>query len=180
MLYLFLADGFEEIEALATLDIIRRAGLDIATVGVTGSCVKGSHNISVLTDLGLDDITTNELDGVILPGGLPGTTNLENCNKVCEYVEYAYSNGLLVSAICAAPSILGHMGILRGKNATCFPGFEKELSGAICSGDYVVRQDNVITAKGAGVAIDFGLKIVEYFKGTDISNELRKTMQCVR
>lgn len=180
MLYMFLADGFEEIEALATLDIIRRGGIEIKTVGVTGATVTGSHNISVLADLSSDDLTTNDLVGVILPGGLPGTTNLENSQKVCEYVEYSNNNELLVSAICAAPSILGHMGILENKNATCYPGFEAELKGAVCKGEFVVQHGNVITAKGAGAALEFGLKIVEYFKGTEFSEELRKTMQCVR
>lgn len=180
MLYMFLADGFEEIEALATLDIIRRANIEIATVGVTGDIVTGSHNISVKADVKIDDITAAGLEGVILPGGLPGTTYLDNSDKVCEFTQYANNNGLLVSAICAAPSVLGRLGILKGKNATCFPGFEDRLTDAQCTGEYVVRDGNVITGRGAGAAIDFGLKIVEYFKGAQISNELRKTMQCAQ
>ena len=180
MLYMFLADGFEEIEALATLDIIRRAGLEIKTVGVTGDIITGSHGISVLSDCVTGDITADKLDGVILPGGLPGTTNLEKDKIVCEYIEISNNGGLLIAAICAAPSILGHMGILNGKKATCFPGFEDELKGALCSEEFVVQHGNIITAKGAGAALDFGLMIVEYFKGTDFSEELRKTMQCVR
>ncbi len=180
MIYMFLADGFEEIEALATLDIIRRAGIEIKTVGVTGDRVIGSHNIEVMADLKLGEISFDNLLGVILPGGLPGTTNLEKCPQVIKFVEYSANNGLLVAAICAAPSVLGHLNLLNGKNATCFPGFETELLGARVCADSVVCDGNFITGKGAGAAIDFGLKIVEYFKGSDISNELRKSMQCVR
>ena len=111
---------------------------------------------------------------------MPGTTNLQNSATVCEFAEFANSQGLLVSAICAAPSVLGGLGILRGKKATCYPGFEDKLTGADCSEDYVVCDGNVITGKGAGAAIDFGLKIVEYFKGSQVSDELRKSMQCAR
>ncbi len=180
MIYMFLAEGFEEIEALATLDIIRRAGIEIKTVGVTGCEITGSHNITVIADIGLQDITFDNLSGVILPGGLPGTTNLESTPEVIKFVEYAAGSGLLVAAICAAPSVLGHMQLLKGIKATCFPGFEIELHGAEVSAEYVVADGNFITGKGAGAAIDFGLKIVEYFKGDEISKELRKTMQCVR
>ena len=180
MLYMFLAEGFEEIEALATLDVIRRADIKIQTVGVTGDVVIGSHGISVMADVGLDDIEYEGLEGIVLPGGLPGTTNLESCDKVIEYTEYAFDNSLMVSAICAAPSILGHLGILKGKKATCYPGYEPELTGATATDEFVVRDDNVITGKGAGAAIDFGLKIVEYFKGENDSYQLRKAMQCVR
>ena len=178
MLYMFLADGFEEIEALATLDIIRRANIEIATVGVTGENVTGAHNISVKADVNIDDINFDDLTGVILPGGLPGTTHLDNSSKVCELTVNANDRGLLVSAICAAPSVLGRLGLLKGKKATCYPGFEDKLSGAECTDEYVVRDGNIITGRGAGAAIEFGLKIVEYFKGDQISNELRKTMQC--
>ncbi len=180
MIYMFLADGFEEIEALATLDIIRRAGLEIKTVGITDGSIVGSHNINVNTDCGLKDITTENLKGVILPGGLPGTTNLGNCSEVKSYIEYSHKNSLMIAAICAAPSVLGEMGVLKGKSATCYPGFEDRLLGVEISEEYVVRDGNIITAKGAGVALDFGLKIVEYFKGAEISDELRKNMQCVR
>ena len=178
MLYMFLADGFEEIEALATLDIIRRANIEIATVGVTGDIVTGSHNISVKADVKIDDVNLDDVTGVILPGGLPGTTHLDNSKKVCDLTQYSNENRLLVAAICAAPSVLGRLGILNGKKATCYPGFEDKLLGAECIGYYVVRDGNIITGRGAGAAIDFGLKIVEYFKGDQISNELRKTMQC--
>lgn len=178
MIYMFLAEGFEEIEALATLDVMRRAGINIKTVGVTGKYVTGSHNITVESDLDLNEITTEDLKGVILPGGLPGTTNLEKCPKVIEYVMYSANNKKLVAAICAAPSVLGHLNLLEGKNATCFPGFETELLGANATGDYVVCDGNFITGRGAGAAVDFGLEIVKYFKGADFSNDLRKTMQC--
>ena len=179
MFYMFLADGFEETEALATLDVLRRAEIEVKTVGVTGAIVTGSHNISVTADLGIDEISVSDLSGVILPGGMPGTTNLENNGTVIECVKCAADNNLLVAAICAAPSILGHLGILVGKKATCFPGFESELKGAEISKFGVVGDANFITAKGAGVSLEFGFKIVEFIKDKSFADSLRKTMQCI-
>lgn len=179
MLYMFLADGFEETEALATLDVLRRAEIEVKTVGVTGATVTGSHNISVTADLGIDEISVSNVSGVILPGGMPGTTNLENNDTVIKCVNFAANKKLLVAAICAAPSILGHLGILEGKKATCFPGFENELKGSEVVDLGVVRDSNIITAKGAGVSLEFGFKIVEFIKNKNIADGLRKTMQCI-
>lgn len=179
MLYMFLADGFEETEALATLDVLRRAEIEVKTVGVTGAIVTGSHNISVTADLGIDEISISDISGIVLPGGMPGTTNLENNETVIQCVKFAANNKLLVAAICAAPSILGHLGILEGKKATCFPGFENELRGAEIVPLGVVADSNIITAKGAGVSLEFGFKIVEFIKNKTIADGLRKTMQCI-
>lgn len=179
MLYMFLADGFEETEALATLDVLRRAEIEVKTVGVTGAIVTGSHNISVTADLGIDEISISDISGIVLPGGMPGTTNLENNETVIQCVKFAANNKLLVAAICAAPSILGHLGILEGKKATCFPGFENELMGAEIVPLGVVADSNIITAKGAGVSLEFGFKIVEFIKNKTIADGLRKTMQCI-
>lgn len=177
MIYLFLAEGFEEIEALAPLDILRRAGRCVQTVGVTGTVVTGAHGIPVVCDTAADSLT-EQPEAVILPGGMPGTLNLEKSAAVCESVRETYARGGLVCAICAAPSVLGHMGLLQGKKATCYPGFEKELKGAELSADSVCRDGNLITAKGAGVALDFGFCIAEALCGADASKKIHDAMQC--
>ncbi len=178
MIYLFLASGFEEIEALATVDILRRAGCELATVGVGGRKITGAHAIEVTADLGEDEVQMNAADMVILPGG-PGTKNLEQSSVMRQAVQYCAENGKYIAAICAAPSILGHMGLLKEHTATCFPGYEKELNAKKLSGDSVCVSGNIITAKGAGVAVDFALKIVEVLYGAEKSNKLRKSIQCM-
>ncbi len=178
MFYMFLADGFEETEALATLDVLRRADVDIKTVGVTGDIVMGSHNISVIADMPISDLDIADVSGVILPGGMPGTTNLQHNQKVLDCILDAYNRSKPVCAICAAPSVLGSLGILKGKNATCFPGFEDKLLGANVLPDGVVADGNIVTAKGAGVSLQFGLKITELVKGKDVAKKLKETMQC--
>ncbi len=178
MFYMFLADGFEETEALATLDVLRRAEIDVKTVGVTGNTVVGSHKIPVIADVSIEDVNFDNIDGVVLPGGMPGTTNLQNNKKVLDCVMSAYNGNKPVCAICAAPSVLGSLGILNGKIATCFPGFEDKLLGANVSNVGVVADGNVVTAKGAGVSLEFGFKIAELLKGKDVSDKLREIMQC--
>lgn len=179
MIYLFLADGFEEIEALAPLDILRRAGKKVISVGVTGKTVTGSHGIPVVCDVTAEDVDPDETpEAVILPGGMPGTKHLDENLFVCAFTKAVFKNGGLVCAICAAPSVLGHIGILAGKNATCFPGFESELVGAKVSTESVVRDGNVITARGAGVALDFGFAITAALCGEETANKLSASMQC--
>lgn len=159
MYYLFLADGFEEIEALATVDILRRAEIPLLTVGVTGITVEGTHGIIVTADIPLEAVELDKLEGIILPGGIPGTPNLEQNKDVCKLIEFAYDNDLIIAAICAAPSILGKMGLLKGKNATCYPGFEEQLRGATI-GAGVCVDGNIITGQAAGVALDFAYALV--------------------
>ncbi len=179
MLYMFFADGFEEVEAIATLDIIRRAGIEIMSVGVDSQTVKGSHNISVMCDTTVDKVICDKsIDGIILPGGMPGTTNLMNNNVVNGIIDFCYSQNKLICAICAAPMILGRKGLLKGKKAVCFPGFEEELEGAIVSSEYVCNSDGIITAKGMGSAIDFGLEIVAELLDKNTSDKLKSTLQC--
>ena len=178
MIYLFLANGFEEIEALATVDILRRAGHQIATVGVGGKSVRGSHQIGVIADLAESEADTDGLEMVILPGGMPGARNLEKSAAVRDAVTYCFQNDRYVAAICAAPSVLGHMGLLKGRRATCFPGFEAELLGAQHCPDQVCVDGKLITADGPGAAIPFALKIVEQLSGREASEELGKSMQC--
>lgn len=163
MLYMFLADGFEETEAVATLDVIKRAGLGIKTVGLDKKEVTGSHNITITCDILKDNVDIEQLDGVILPGGMPGTLNLQKDLFVEQILKYANENKKLVAAICAAPMILGELGILEDKKATCYPGFETHFCGGRYTGESVQVCDNVITANGAGSALLFGAEIVEYF-----------------
>jgi 4-methyl-5(b-hydroxyethyl)-thiazole monophosphate biosynthesis len=176
---MFFADGFEEVEAIATLDVIRRAGIEISSVGIGSKSVKGSHNIEVICDYTDDEISLDDsVSGVILPGGMPGTTNLMESQTVNSFIDFCAENKLLISAICAAPMILGRKGLLEGCKAICFPGFEEELSGAEISNDFVCVCNNIITAKGMGSAINFGLAIVSYFLGESKSDSLKSTLQC--
>lgn len=189
MYCIFLADGFEEIEALATVDILRRANLDVKTVCISSDTksneskvVAGANGINVIADLDesnfIEIFKENKLDGVILPGGMPGTTNLKKSNLVLNAIKYCNENKKLIAAICAAPMILGEMGLLKGKEAVCYPGFENSLCGAKISRDSVCVEDNIITAKGPGVALEFGIKIVEFILGKEKANMIKLSMQC--
>ncbi len=178
MIYVFLANGFEEIEALATIDVLRRAELSVTTVGIGGKQITGAHHITVAADVEENDVQFAEMSAVVLPGGMPGTLNLEASKIVQEALEHAVKNNLVIAAICAAPSILGHKGLLKGKQAIAYPGFEKELTDAIVSDSAVVRDGNIITGKGAGVAIDFGLEIVRALVSDKTANTVKEAMQC--
>lgn len=178
MIYLFLANGFEEIEGLTALDVLRRAGEEIMTVGVGSEKIVGSHKVPVICDTTVDKIEkTDDLKAVILPGGMPGTLNLEADKTVQEYIDFANEKGAFVCAICAAPSILGHKGLLQGKKAVCFPGFEKELVGADICENGVVRDGNIITAKGMGVSLEFGLEILAVLQGKEKADAVKAAVQ---
>lgn len=178
MFYCFLADGFEETEALAPVDILRRAGIAVTTVGVGGKVIAGSHKIPVTADITLDEFTAEDMQGVILPGGMPGVKNLYAEQRVLDTVNKAYQNDLFVCAICAAPMILGRLGIVSGRKATCFPGFEDELKGAEVTGEKVVVDGKVITAKGAGCALDFGFAITAQVADEETACRVASSMQC--
>ncbi len=181
MIYLFLAEGFEEIEAIAPLDILRRAELEIATVGIGRKVVTGSHGISVTADVMDCEIMPDEnCEGIILPGGMPGTLNLEKSETVQKFIDYAVENALIIGAICAAPSILGHKGVLQGKNAVCYDGFETQLFGANIAQTPVCCDGNIITAVGAGAALDFGFSLTEAFKNSASSKKIKDSMKCTR
>ena len=178
MIYVFLAPGFEEIEALAVVDVLRRAELDVLTVGVGEDFVIGSHQIPVACDIYENALVLDEkVQAIVLPGGMPGTLNLEKSPVVQKAIDWAVENNKLICAICAAPSILGHKGLLDGKNATCFPGFEEELFGANVVKDFVVRDGNFITAKGMGSAIEFGLQIAEILTNPLEVKKIRASLQ---
>ena len=173
-LAIFFGTGYEEIEALTVVDILRRAKEDIVMVSITGERqVTGSHGISVQMDQLLTEVNFKELGGIVLPGGMPGTKNLEACGALMEQVDAFVKEGKLVAAICAAPSILGHRGHLQGKKACIFPGMEEHLSGAqVVTDRPAVTDGNVITGRGMGAASPFGLHILEKLQGRDEAQEM--------
>lgn len=179
MVYLFLAEGFEEIEALCPVDMLRRADIPTATVSVTGKKeVRGAHGITVTADLLYSETDLADADMLVLPGGMPGTMGLLACDALVSTLKIFAKSGGLVAAICAAPMVLGRAGILEGKVATCYPGFEDELSGATVSEDKVVVCDNIITAAGMGVAIDFSCALIDAIKGEGASKKIKNAIQC--
>ena len=174
MIYMFLADGFEEVEALCPLDILRRAGLEVTTVGIGGKdVIQGAHGIVVHADIPDVMYRDSTPDMLILPGGMPGSKNLDESRIVDSALRAASRKGAYLAAICAAPMVLGHRGLLEGKVAICYPGFEGELKGATISDKRVVRDGNIITGAGMGVALEFGLALVTALKGEDVAQQLR-------
>lgn len=178
MMYIFLADGFEEVEALAPLDFLRRAGIDTKTVGIGGVNCTGTHGITVKADISAEEISLDEnLRGIILPGGMPGAENLDNSAVVQNAMDYCARNSRVIAAICAAPFILGKKGLLNGKNAVCYPGFENYLQGAVVACDGVVTDENIVTARGAGVAWEFAAAITSLILGKDKADEILRGIQ---
>ncbi len=176
MIYMFLAEGFEETEAIGCLDVLRRAGIETKTVAIGEKCVRGSHGVVVEADMFADDLDFDAIDGVILPGGMPGTTNLQADERVINAALFCADNGKLVAAICAAPMILGELGLLKGKKAVCYPGFEKYLEEAEVEDAFVSIDGNIITARGAGAALMFGARIADWFKA-GAGQEILEQMQ---
>lgn len=176
MIYVLLAEGFEETEAIEPVDIMKRAGLTVMLVSLNDKYVTGAHGITVKTNLSIDEIVRTDMELLMLPGG-PGHEVLDEDERVHDLIDYAWNNDLYIGAICAAPSIIGKKGLLKGKRATCFPGYEKYLYGAELSEEKAVADGRMITGKGAGAAGEFGLKIVEVLRGKDASNKLRAAMQ---
>lgn len=179
MVYCFLANGFEETEAIAPIDILRRSEVKVVTVGIGEEIVVSSHGIAVVPDITeVDFVPTEDLDMILLPGGMPGTLNLEKSRTVQDTIDYCIKNDKWIGAICAAPSILGKKDLLVGKKATCFPGFEQFLNGAEVSDALVVRDGKIITAKGAGAAIEFGLTLCSALTDEKTANKIRQSIQC--
>lgn len=174
----FFANGHEEIEGLTVIDILRRAGLEVDIVSITGTLeVTGSHHITIKADRLIDDVDFDNGDMIVLPGGLPGTNNLADCTKLTEQIVKYNEEKKMLAAICAAPSVFGQLGILEGKSATCYPGFEDKLTGAVCLNSGVVKCQKIITANGMGTAIDFALTIVEHYLGKGKARDLANTIQ---
>ena len=171
----FFADGYEEIEALTVVDLLRRAGIETEMVSVTGEkTVTGSHHIAVIMDRLFEEVDFSRVDMIVLPGGMPGTKNLEEYIPLMEQIDAFYEKGKYVAAICAAPSIFGHRGMLKGRKACSYPDREAELDGAEVTHSSVEISGNVITARGMGCAIDFALAIVGTFLGQEASQALAK------
>lgn len=179
MIYVFLANGFEIIEALAPVDMLQRAKLDVKTVGVGSKTVKSSGGIEVTADLSVSEITKDNLDMIILPGGMPGTLNLEADETVQKYIDYCVEKGIYIASICAAPSILAHKGYLNNRKATVFPSFADDLKNAVYTGNAVEADDKFITARGAGVCVDFGLKCVEVLTDKAEAQRIRSQIQSI-
>lgn len=168
MVYMLLGTGFEETEAIAPLDLLRRAGVEIMTVGVNGKTVYGSHKIGVEADIELGEMDLTNLEMIILPGGLGGVTSVRASKEAMDALAFAWENGKYVGAICAGPTVLADLHITDGKKATCYPGCETGMGSAnMIPGQAVVRDGNLITGTSAGCAIPFGLALVEALKGEE-------------
>lgn len=177
MITVFLANGFEEVEAITPVDIMRRAGLDVRTVSIYDSpMVTGAHQVPIQADMVFCQVDFSQVDLIVLPGGLPGSTNLDACEPLCQAIKKHTEGGKPVAAICAAPLVLGHLGLLVGRKATCYPGVEPELTGATCTGAMVEVDGNIITGKGPTAAFEFGYTLVEQFKSPEATLPLRDGM----
>lgn len=177
MNYIFLASGFEEIEALTVIDVLRRADISVKSVSITDDLtVVGAHAITVSADCVLKDVDFEAAHYLILPGGMPGATHLANCEALTSKLTMHYAAQKPLAAICAAPLVLGRLGLLKGLDATCYPGFESELQGARLSNQNVVQSQHIVTAKGPGYALDFAFKLVADIKGEDVAAAVRKAM----
>lgn len=172
-----LATGFEEIEAITIIDVLRRAGLDVITVSVTGEIkVTGAHNVTIEADQLFLNANYDQADMIILPGGMPGTSNLMNHKGLESQLVKFNGEKKWIGAICAAPMVLGSLGFLKGKNAVCYPGFESKLVGATVSQLPFALDGNIITGRGVGTALDFSLEIVRLLKGSELAGELRSAL----
>ena len=178
--YVFFADGFEEIEALTAVDMLRRAGLNVKIVSVTpDEIVVGAHDVSLLCDVNFDNCDFRDAELLLLPGGMPGAATLGEHKKLCELLKDFASKNKPLAAICAAPMVFGKLGLLKGKKATCYPGFEIYLEGAEYLKQPVVCDGNIVTGRGPGAAMDFALAIVALLMGQTKVDELKAAM-CVK
>lgn len=171
--FVFFATGFEETEAIGTVDVLRRGGIDAVTVSITEEKqVSGAHGISVVTDVLFADADFSEADALVLPGGMPGSTNLNIFEPLKELLLQQYRKEKLVAAICAAPIVLGGLGLLKNRKATCYPSFEPKLIGATVVDEPVVTDGHIITGKGPGLVFDFGLAIITALRGKAVAEEV--------
>ena len=179
MVYFFIAEGFEEIEALCPIDLLRRAGVEVKTVGIGKDKITGAHGITVTTDMTDAEFSYDSPEMIFLPGGMPGTLNLAASDTVISAIKKAAAENAYIFAICAAPIILGEMGLLKGKEAICYPGFEDKLTGAKISSDNVVKDGKYITAAGMGVALDFGIELIGVLSSAEKAAEIKKAVLAV-
>lgn len=177
MVYVHLADGFEEIEALTVVDVLRRANIAVKTVSITGDkTVRGAHDIMVAADLLFEEADFDKCEMIILPGGMPGTANLAKHEGLAEQLNAFAQSDKWLAAICAAPSVLGRMSLLKGKRVTSYPGYESQLIGAVYSEERVVRDRKIITSRGPGTAMEFSLELVKLLKNEQTAAALRNAM----
>ena len=175
MVYMLLGTGFEETEAIAPLDLMRRAGIDVLTVGLNGKTIYGGHNIGIEADITIDQMDLTDLEMIVLPGGLGGVASIRACQQAMDAISFAKENGKYTAAICAGPTVLADLGITDGKNATCYPGCESGMGNATIAQDVPCVQDGtVITGTSAGCAIPFGLALIKALKGEDAANTIEK------
>ena len=175
MVYMLLGTGFEETEAIAPLDLLRRAGVDVMTVGVTGKTVYGSHNIGIEADITIGEMDLTNLEMIILPGGLGGVASARASKPAMDALKFAWDNGKFVAAICAGPTVLADLGITDGKNATCYPGCESGMGSATMISDAAcVRDGKLITGTSAGCAIPFGLALIAALKGQEVADAVAR------
>ena len=170
MIYMLLGTGFEETEAIAPLDLLRRAGLEVQTVGLNGKVIYGSHGIGIEADITIDQMDLTNLEMIILPGGLGGVASIRACKEAMEAVHFAWENGKYTAAICAGPTVLADLGITDGKNATCYPGCEGQMGTANMVEAAAVTDGKLITGTSAGCAIPFGLALIAALKGHEIAD----------
>ena len=175
MVYILLGTGFEETEAIAPLDLLRRAGIPVMTVGLDGNTVYGGHGIGVVADISVGQMDLTDLDMIVLPGGLGGVASIRNCPEALDAVRFAWNNGKFVAAICAGPTVLADLGITDGLQATCYPGCEDGMGTAIMVNNVpCVRDGQLITGTSAGCAVKFGLLLVEALKGKEMACSIEK------
>lgn len=174
---MFFGTGYEEVEALAVIDILRRAGVDVSMVSITGEKkVTSSHKVTVEMDCLLEEVDFDQTKMILLPGGMPGTINLEDCEPLMKQLDSFYEQKKAIGAICAAPSILGHRGMLKGRNACCYPSFESHLEGAAVSQNPCEISDFIITARGMGCAVDFGLAVLGFLRGQEAADKIAEAI----
>lgn len=171
-----LAHGFEEIEAITNIDVLRRAGLNVLTAGIGSREIEGDHGIKVETDTEISEVDADELTAVVLPGGMPGAANLRDSEQLLKIIKEVYEEDKLCAAVCAAPIVFDAAGILEGKNATSYPGFDDEMPSCNYREERVVIDGNIITARGPGVAMEFALTIVEYLLDAEEKAKLEEAM----
>lgn len=176
--YAFMAEGLEEVECLATVDVLIRGGVNVTLVAIGDRRdVTGSHGFRIMANKKLEEVDLEEADVLFLPGGMPGTKNLRQCQRLCDGLIEANNKGRRIAAICAAPSILGDLFILKGKKATCYPGFEDQLVGAVYTSRGVVTDGNITTARGLGYALDLGIELLSILKGEETAQKVKASIQ---
>lgn len=172
MVYVLLGTGFEEMEAIAPIDLLRRAGIGVITVGLNGQTILGSHNIGIRADITIQQMDFSQMDMIVLPGGLGGVASIRSCHRAMEAIRYAHREGKFVAAICAAPTILAQLHITDGIPAVCYPGCEEEMGSAQMDNSACVRHKNVITGTSAGCAVPFALELIRALKGDEAARQV--------